>query len=132
MTYERPHSWCNFIDADGYKFDTIFTADFWEWSAMLWPYRAGVRVAFFKRSAPNMFMLFGAFEEGLEKTEEWFLKLGVDVQGIKRVYVDIPNPEWAKIESRPDHEEQAGMIIGGLWHPGWAYVEEHYKDVNAV
>lgn len=123
---DPPHSWCNFLGPDGQHLDTIHTADFWEWCVQLFLKDDGAHVYFYKRTAPNQFVMFGAFHEGLEKTEEWFMKLGVDIPALSRGH--LSTGKMAKREGATDDRPADGVICGGRWHKGWDWLERWYAE----
>ncbi len=126
--FERPHSWCNYANLDGHVLDTIYTADFWEWCLILEVRWNGAHVHFFKRTAPNRFDFFGGFIEGLEKTEEDLLKMGVDIPALSAQIAK--SGDMAKHDHETEPDDPQGLIIGGLWGPHWDWLESYYAQAN--
>lgn len=125
---EYGHTWCNYLQDDGSVWQTLYTDDMWAYCFFLIMESYGVQVIFFKRIAPVTFSSFGGFREGLEKTEEWFAKHGIDIPGwaawIQRYHVQ------AQSDSGPaDHEgSNNGLIIGGPAQPFYWSLERFYAE----
>lgn len=122
---EVPHSWCNWLTPDGELWQTLHTSDDWAYAVMIQVHSDGAHVHFFKRTAPLVFTHLGGFIEGLEKTEEWFAKVGLDIAAwaawIRRYHVTT----WA--EGQPDHEaEQNGVLLGGPTNAFYIQMERFY------
>lgn len=125
---EAPHTWCNWLTNTGKILCTLHTSDDWAYATWIAVESDGAHVYFFKRTAPNTMRGFGWFVEGLEKTEEWFAKAGIDIPGwaewIRRYGV------MARSDGgEADHEtEQNGIMLGGPPGPFYWRLEQFYAE----